>query len=537
MKALNITTYPLRGEGASHVLYSSGNASSANSMYQHDIDIGHRSDNFTDINLSAEECFLLHYESYRTDLVCNKFTLYLNDADLHCYPYVIGLLTGFFDRLSVYGTSSDSAYSPTVDTEVPNTVSGFGFQKFGFSNFFETGSSEYASISLDHFPFVTICNSGSLASLESSLLYPNSEWRKYLNLRDRKIRSPKFSIKEGSKLFHAPPLVDTSAKEGFHVCGTAGVSDQFLIDLHLSRIRVHFHDSSCIIGTIAVPFSKSSLFINEDFMDILCSIEGLILTSSWWTKNLCDFLWGPSLPNLSPILNIRVRKGKSRYLSSHIEVSISIQHVHCILPAEYLAIIIGYFSLSDWSSNSNDQPVTEGHEYVNHGNEGSFIYKFEILDSTLILPVESNECQFLKVEIRQLYCSFIHESFSDNVLKEIPCEYVVPAQKLARRNNNLNVFGQDLFLSFLLFKDDGHGCLTFDQDTDCVDISLVAPLSADVWVTIPCESDSPCRSSPSSTCVMTRIRNCQIMADGRSFIFHGSLISRIKIVYLVMCYI
>lgn len=508
-------------------------------MYQHDTDIGlnDRSDGYTDINLSAEECFLLHYESHRTDLVCQKFTLHFNDADVHCYPYVIGLLTGFFDRLSIYGTSSDSTYSPTVDAEVPNTASGFGFQRFGFSNFFETGSSEYASIPLDHFPFVTICNSGSLASLESSLLYPNYEWRKYLNLRDSKIRGPKFSIKEGSKLFHAPKLLSTSGTEAIRVCGTHGVTDQFIIDLHLHKIRVHFHDSSCIIGTISVPFSKSSLFITEDSMDVLCSIEGLILTSPWWTKTFREFLWGPLLPNLSPILNIRVRKGKNRYLSSHIEVSISIQHVHCILPAEYLAIIIGYFALSDWSPNLNDQPVTEGHEYINHANEDSFNIQFEILDSTLILPVESNECQFLKVEIPQLYCSFIHERISDDALKEIPREYLVPVHKLARRNHCLNVFGQDLFLSFAMFKDDGHGCSMFDQDTDSVYISLVAPLSADVWVTIPCESESLCRSSPSITCVMTRIRNCQIMADGRSFIFHGSIITRIKIVYLVLFYL
>ncbi|KAF3943895.1 hypothetical protein CMV_029587, partial [Castanea mollissima] len=468
MKALNITTYPLRGEGENHVLFSCGNASSTTSMYQHDTDIGlnDRSDNYTGINFSAEECFLLHYESHRTDLVCQKFTLHFNDSDVHCYPYVIGLLTGFFDRLSIYGTSSDSTYSPTVDTEVPNTASGFGFQRFGFSNFFETGSSEYASIPLDHFPFVTICNSGSLASLESSLLYPNYEWRKYLNLRDSKIRGPKFSIKEGSKVLHAPKLLSTSGTEAIRVCGTLGVTDQFLIDLHLRKIRVHFHDSSCVIGTISVPFSKSSLFITEDSMDILCSIEGLILTSSWWTKTF------------------------------------------------------RYFALSDWSSNSNDQAVTEGHEYINHANEDSFIYKFEILDSTLILPVESNECQFLKVEIPQLYCSFIHERISDDALKEIPREFLVPVHKLARRNHCLNVFGQDLFLSFVLFKDDGHGCSMFDQDTDSVYISLVAPLSADVWVTIPCESESLCRSSPSITCVMTRIRNCQIMADDGHF-FNG----------------
>lgn len=531
MNALKITMHPPRGQGESHVLYSCGNASSTISIYQHDIDIGLNdgSDNYNDRNLSAKGGFLVHYKSHRTDLLCHKCTVYLNDADLHCYPYAIGLLTGFFDRLSVYGTSSEGAHSPKVDAEVPNTVPAFGFQRFGFSNFVDNGSSEYPSIPLDHFPFVTICNSGLLVSLESSLLYPNSEWRKYLNLRDRKIRTPSdgtFSCER----FHSPPLASTSDKEAFHASGTSGVTDRFVIDLHLCLMRVHFHDSSCIIGTITLPGSKSSLLINEDSMDILCSIEGLTLTSSWWTRNFHEFLWGPSLPNLSPILNVRVKKEKSRSFSSHFEVSISIQHVYCILPAEYLAIIIGYFSLSEWSSNS--KPATEGHEYT--GSESSFTYKFEILDCTLIFPVESNERGFLNVEIRQLYSSFIHESISDNVLKEIPLEYLVPVHKFARRNHCLNIFGQDLLLSLLLLKDDGYGSSTFDEDTDCVHITLVAPLSADIWVTLPCEIESPDRSSPSTMCVMTRIRNCQIVVDGKSFVFHRSLGIRIISVYLVM---
>ncbi|KAE8077724.1 hypothetical protein FH972_016258 [Carpinus fangiana] len=516
MKALKITMHPPRGQGESHVLYSCGNASSTISIYQHDIDIGLNdgSDNYNDRDLSTKGGFLLHYKSHRTDLLCHKCTVYLNDADLHCYPYAIGLLTGFFDRLSVYDTSSEGAHSPKVDVEVPNTVPAFGFQRFGFSNFVDNGSFEYPSIPLDHFPFVTLCNSGLLVSLESSLLYPNSEWRKYLNLRDRKIRTPRFGMKEVCKLFHTPPLASASDKEAFHVSGTSSVTDRFVIDLHLCLMRVHFHDSSCIIGTITLPGSKSSLLINEDSMDVLCSIEGLTLTSSWWTRNFHEFLWGPSLPNLSPILNVRVRKEKSRSLSSHFEVSISIQHVYCILPAEYLAIIIGYFSLSEW--NSNSKPATEGHKYT--GNESSFAYKFEILDCTLIFPVERNEREFLNVEIRQLYSSFIHESISDNVLKEIPIEYLVPPHKFARRNHCLNIFGQDLLLSFLLLKDDGYGNVTFDEDTDCVHITLVAPLSADVWVTMPCESESPDRSSPLTTCVMTRVRNCQIVVDDGHFI-------------------
>ncbi|KAG2700491.1 hypothetical protein I3760_06G000100 [Carya illinoinensis] len=515
MKALEITAYPLRGQGECHVLYSCANASSTSSVYRHDTDIGidDGSNNFNDINLSMEGCFLLHYESPRTESLCHKCTVCLNEADLHCYPYIIGLLVGFVDKLSVYGKASNVAYSTTLDAEVQNTMTGFGFQRFGFSNFFETGSSDYASIPLDHFPFVTISNSGPIASLESSLLYPNSEWRKHLNLRNRKFKSPKFSIGVGSKLFHAPPSISTPGIEAFHVCGTSAVTDPFVVDLHFCRIRVHFHDSSCIIGTVTLPVSQSSFFIKENSMDILCSTEGLTLSSSWCTQNFREFLWGPSLPNLSPILNMRVRQEKSTSLSSSFEVGISIQHVYCVLPAEYLAIIIGYFSLSDWSSNVNNQPVTGGHEYIATGNESSIVYKFEILESTLILPVESNERQFLQVDIGQLFCSLINDSIPDNVLEEIPLEYAVPAHKLSRSNQCLNVFGRDMLLSFLLFKDDGDDCSTLAQNTDCVRITLVSSLSADVWVTIPCKSESPSRSSPSTTCVMTRILNCQIMAD------------------------
>lgn len=516
VKALKVTTCPLRGQGECHVLCSCGNASSMNSVSQPDIDSGlnDKSDRYNDTSLSAEGCLLLHYESQEADSLCHKCTVCLNEADVHCYPYIIGLLGGFFDRLSVYGTSSDSAYNSAVDAEIRNKVPHFRFQRFGFSNFFETGSSEHASIPVDHFPFATICNAGPLASLESSP-YPNSDWRKYLNLRDQKTGSPKFSRKVGSKSFHAPPLVSTSGIEVSHLCETSG----FVIDFHLCQLRVHFHDATCIIGIITLPVSKSSLFINEDSMDLLCSTEGLILTSSWCTQNFREFLWGPSVPNLSPILNIRVKQGKSRSLDSHLEVSMSIQHVYCLLPAEYLAIMIGYFSLSDWRSNANDQPVTGGHENINTGNESPFVYKLEILESTLILPVESYERQFLKVEIPQLYCSFIDESISDNVLRETPLESLVPVHKCGGRGNCLNVFGQDLCLLFLLVKDDGCGFLTSDQDTDCKCVTLVAPLSADVWVTIPSESELTERNSVSTSYVMTRIQNCQIMADGRSFVF------------------
>ncbi|ONI15169.1 hypothetical protein PRUPE_3G028500 [Prunus persica] len=521
MEALRITTSHLTGESNSPILHSNGNQSSTSALHQHGIGLSNRSDDFAKNIVNTEACFILQYESLRKESVHKKCRISLNNADVHCYPNVIRLLIAFFDKLSTYGASDHGNLpsSSTVDAANPEKVNGFGFQRFGFSNFIETGSSEHASIPLDHFPFVTICNSGSLGSLESSLLYASHEWREYFCLREGRMCCPQSNTKKVSENFQATPLESASVVEASDVDGSsADTSSLFVIDITLCEIRVHFHDSSCIVGTITLPTSKSSVLISENCFDILCSTEGLVLTSSWYPQNLRQFLWGPSLPSLSPILNVRVSKEKCGPLSSRIEVSFGVQHVYCILPPEYLAVLIGYFSLPDWSSDSNEQPVIVGCEYTETGNECSLVYKIEILDSTLILPMKSNEGHFLKTELQQLYCSFIDSSSLNNVLNDIPPECWVPAHKLSERNHCLNLFGRDLFLSFLSLKDDGRSYLKFDQDIEHVDIPLVAPLCADVWVKIPCENESS--SSPSTICVMTRIKNCQLMAEDAQF-FHG----------------
>ncbi|KAM1717129.1 hypothetical protein COP2_025269 [Malus domestica] len=516
MKALS-TTLPLNGESESHILYSSGNQSSTNALHQRNTGFSNSSDDFATNIENTEPCFILQYESLRNESVRQQCRICLNNTDIHCYPYVIRLLIEFFDKLAAYGASNYgmNSFSSSVDAGNPNKVGGFGFERFGFSNFLESGSCEHASIPVDHFPFVTLCNSGSLGSLESSLLYASHDWRKYFTLKDSRIISPQSNTKKVSKYFHATPLESTFIAAASDVDGSSADSGTvFVIDLDLCGIRVHFHDSSCIIGTISLPTSHSSVIISEDNFDILSSAEGLVLTSSWWPQNLSEFLWGPSLPSLSPILNVRVRKGSCGPLRSRIEVCFSIQHVYCVLPPEYLAIIIGYFLLPDWSSDSTEQHVTVSHEYTGTENECSLAYKIEILDCTLIVPINSNEGQFLKAELQQLYCSFIHCSSLTNVLKDIPPECWVPGHKLSERNHCLNLFGRDLLLSFLSFKDDECGVSKFDQDADCVDIPLVVPLCADVWVKIPCENEL---SSSSTICIMTRIGYCQLMVEGAHF--------------------
>ncbi|CAJ2666738.1 unnamed protein product [Trifolium pratense] len=511
MKSLLIRAYEVKEEKDSCFVLLSGNLSSSATDPEHSVSgPSIEFDQCSDAAVLADACFAMHYESPRTDLVCHKCFIYLSNADIHCYPHIVGLLVGFSRRLSAYSTSSEkSSASNTID--IPKNSSSFGFQKFGFSNYFEVGSADSACIPFDRFPFVTIYNSGSLGNLESSLIYPIPEWRKYVTLRDRKIISPKYFRVSSSKC--------KSNFRNFLESGISRISNNFSIELQLYGIRADFHDSSCIIGSIMVPTCKSSVLFCDDSMDILSSSEGLVLTSSWGPNKFQDYLWGPSTANLSPILNVRVRKARNISSTVNLEVCFGIQHVYCMLPSEYLSIIIGYFSLSDWGGGEQFLLHEQGDIVLK--SEVYVTYKFEILDCDLFLPVESIEHQFLKVELPQLYGCYIENSNFDDVLKNIPTECLVSIHKLAQRNNCLNIFGRDLNISFLFYANNLLGLARNEGNTEFITSSLIAPLNADVWVRIPRGSESNCKSS-SSICVMTGISSCHIIAED-SYFFDGCM--------------
>lgn len=495
-----ISAYKLKDENDSCIMLSARSLNSQSTVVEDCMSgTGNESDEFCGVAVMANSCFAIHYESPRTDINFHKCTICLNNADIHCYPYLFGLLIGFFDQLTAHGTNFENSNAGT-DTDISKFS--LGFQNFGFSNYMEPGSSESACIPLDSFPFVTIYNSGPLSNLESALRYAIPDWRKYFILRNRKISTPKINLRR-SEFCNVP----------------------FSLELSVCGMRTHFHDSSSVIGTMLLPTSNSSLFFCEDSMDILSSFEGLVLTSSWWTSNLHDYLWGPSSANLSPILNVRVRKCHSIDSSTKLEVSIGIQHVYCMLPPEFLSVIIGYFSLSEWSGNLADQILSKEQNYIDVGNDERITYKFEILDSDLIFPVEYKDNQFLKVEIQQFYCTYIHNSSSDMEIQDVPLECLVPINKLSNKSHCLNVFGRDLFLSLLQIKNNGVGLSSMERITQCVTADLIAPISADFWVRIPYGNESSCRNSYPVTCFMTTIRSCQVIAEGRtSSVYHLFLI-------------
>nr|XP_043636090.1 uncharacterized protein LOC122607220 [Erigeron canadensis] len=485
-RAFKVTSYSLKS-GDDLILCLSENSFSTHSSQQYE----------DESNVSPNGCLMLHYDG---DLAEHRFSIWLSDVDLHCYPYIIGLLAGFIDKLSKCAPSHAVKNQNVVGSSSTLSGSYFDFQKFGCSNISETSSSDWESISVEHYPFVTIYNERSLFDLENSLIDISPDWKRAFNIRGSKINSSKFSAKkEFQKLY--TPFVGTN---GINLPSDLDQVGLVVVNLHLSSIRLHFHDSKCIVASATLPAAKSSIAIHEDSFDVLCSTEGLIVSSYWYPQALKDCLWGPASPNLSPVLNIRVKKGNRESAGSRIELDFGIQNVSCILPPEFLAVLIGYFSLPDWNSHEKESPA---------GDNISLTYKFEILDSILFAPVVNARDQFLKLDIPQLYCSFIENSDLGILLKGIPAECCVAENFIADHNHCLNLFGRSLSLHHLLLKDEVSDPSKFNHIIER-SVRLVESFSGDIWIKIPYGSENLCTTAASSICVMSRISNSQLIVEG-----------------------
>lgn len=504
-KAIKIICYPQKGKRNAQTLCLFGPTLATNSG---DRSVETSRENYYEkkgTDKVFDGCLLVRYEASRcSDSGPCRCMIDLNNGDLHCYPFVIGLLVGLFDQLAKYdGPEAENSSVHLEDERPALNVAELGNGKFGFSNFLEPVS-KCPSISVGHFPFVSVHNSGCLSSLESSLLY-FPEWRKHVKTRQREPRN-KSTVKEEVTSCFSSSLKSTLDKNAFPVLETKD-SELFHFDFDLHGIRVHFHDHSGTVGIITLPIVTSTVCICNDSVDIMCSIEGLVLTSSWWTQRLHDFLWGPSSEDYPPILNVRVRNQKSS-VNPQTEISIGIQHVFCILPPEYLAILIGYFSLPDWMPYLTEQQLEEN-RYVDNGEQVLLIYKVEILDSDLFVPTEIGDFQFLKVDIPQLHLSFILDSFN-GLLESIPAACLVQEKKIAKRSHCLNIFGRKLSLSLLMRKDEDTSLL-LAQEAGVRSFTLIASLDADVWVRIPVSSPD---SFVTPVCIMGNIHHCELVANG-----------------------
>ncbi|KAK9134941.1 hypothetical protein Syun_014271 [Stephania yunnanensis] len=522
LKTITIDACSSVSETCSRTLCSSRSISLGNSGIKHGMGdaIGVAGDDCGQSNISANGCFLLHYKTQKSEgLLSHKYRLWLNDIDLHLYPGIFGLLLNFGSKLSGYGTSAMTSSLVSKENEGTILLPDFVVPRFGFSNFFEVESDSLLSgIPLDQFPFITIKNSGSLGNLEESLIYGIPEWRKALNVCDNNsVKIPRFSEVQRTHMSSVPATKPSCSLGASSECGRTYDTDIVFLDLIFNRTKVHFHDASCIIGAVTLPVSKSSLIIyDSDYFTMLCSLEGLLVSSSWSAQDRHEVLWDSSVPDLSPILNICLKKEKR--LVPEIEISIGIQHVCCLLPVDFLAMLIGYFSLPDWTSNESEPCLVSNNNNNDTVGHTRVIYKLEILDCLLILPLESNKHECLHLELRQLYCSFRQCNRFEDAFADVPSDCMVQVNKVANDFFVPNFFGRDLCLFLVLPKDGEFVSADLDQDVKHKKIPLIAQMNADLWIRIPCNSDGLSEQTP-PTYVMMRIQNCQVVAEDECFIF------------------
>ncbi|PIN06334.1 hypothetical protein CDL12_21113 [Handroanthus impetiginosus] len=503
VEACQITASSTKDDRENHVLCSTGSMWDSGSVDRHNIGValdgqnGHLGDGSSVLN----GCIILHFEVIRNaQWFLQKYTICTSDLDIHCYPSIVGRLIGFLDQIVVYEASDIGCRKPDVDDGTSSRHC-FELQQYGLLN--EVGSNESGSIPLEPFPFSVLENLRSHYNLENTVDHTRLNMSKTLYLRDQEIRHVKLSLMERLKMFSAPP-VNGNINAQSSIQTYSGI-DLLLVSLNLGSTTVHFHDSSYIVGTISVPLAKSLLTVSADSLDIVCSTEGVVLSSTWWSQMINEFLWGPLSSNLSPVLNLHLKKRNTDSQNSQLEMGFHIQHVSCMLLPDFLAMVIGYFSLPDWSPRSNVQPpVTTSFE------DSSTTFNFKIVDCNVITPANSNCSEFLKVNVKQLCVDFSQNRERSSLTKNIPAACCIGAGKFSERNSCLDFFGYDLSLSLLLLEKDG-----VDHLNRCQSLILVASLSADVWVRIPYELESD-ETSSFPICIMAMVNDCQLDVEEAS---------------------
>ncbi|KAL6580643.1 hypothetical protein OROMI_008667 [Orobanche minor] len=425
-----------------------------------------------------DACLILHFQWF-----LQNCTVYATDLEIHCYPFIVGHMVEFLNKILVLGRN------PDVE---PENSPGHDFEHQHDDLSGEMCFYKSTNMQLDHFPFTEFLNFRSSCYLEN-ILDMRFKLSKTLYSRDQRIVYSKFSVIERRKTDSAP-LLNFNIDDGSSV--RTSVDSKLLVNLNLGRTTVHFHDSSCILGTVVVPLAKLTLKVYADSLDIVCSTEGLVLSSSWYNHISSEFLWGPISSKISPILNLYLKKRNTPSRNSQFEISFNIQHVSCMLTPEFLALLIGYFSLPDWSPCAKEQPDT-----MNVEASSTIMYNFDIVDCNIITPANNDCSEFLKVNIKQLRIAFSQNGDTSSVSKDIPSVCCIAAGKFSDRNNCLDFFGCGLSLSLLLLEKD-----VINSLNKCESLILIASLSADVWVRIPRDSDS----ASARVCIMAMVNDCQL---------------------------
>lgn len=498
-KMLKADTFNMKDESNKNTLFSSRNVSGSKLQ-------GVACSNTS----SADGCLQLHYQTRRDEcIVHHECSLCVNDIDLHISPRITRLFHKLFERFNFQSSSTNDierSFGQNQKHKKINIVK-VELSEFGFSNYYDTERS--ASIPMDQFPFVSLRNPFFLNSIEGSLMHDISELRCLYEKERESPRGLKLDVRKRS-------IMKLTSSNTADLSENCYYNNLIILDCSFNGVRAHFHDSSCILGTVTLPTSVSSLTCQgTDHWELLFSVQGLILSSCWSSMSNHELLWGPSSPSSTPVLNIRARKEKRDTLLPLIEISFGIQHVCCILPSEFLALVIGYFSLPEWTAKGNEHCTTGSEDLENaQSAHTNLIYKFEILDSTLILPLERHRDYCLQLGFPQLICSFIPMSNSADVAPDIPFDCMIPGCTVADKTDVINIFGRSAYLSLVLLENHANFPLRIDEFASKRNIPLIVQLDADMWIRIPCKTKNSSKQFALPTLIMMRAGICKLIFEG-----------------------
>ncbi|XP_051121162.1 uncharacterized protein LOC127244726 [Andrographis paniculata] len=471
VQACQITASSKNSDWDSHVLVESV------SKHNMSINLEGESTDLGDKGSLIDGCIVLQFDSQRNiQSFIQKYTIYTCDLEIHLYPFIIGKFIDFLDRISAHGTSE--VCSEVLDVQDENAP-GYGSNLDNYDFLSEIGSSEPTSILFDHFPFTRFENLKPLSDLHSTVDNMKLKFSENVHLRGQKMRPSKFG----------------------HVESVDRCSKLLLGNVNLCSITVHFHDSLCVVSTIIVPLAKSLLTISADSLDMVCFTEQMVLSSSWWPQTITKFLWEP-LSSKCPILNLHLKQRRAGLHNFHLEMCFDIQQVSCMLPPDYISMIIGYFSLPDWSANAEEK-VTDA---VAAEESNTITYHFKIANCNVITPADSDWSEFLKLNIAQLSIAFSQYCKCNSIAEDIPSLCCIDTGKFSHRNDCLDLHGCDLSLSLLVLDKYNGSPLNMYQSH-----ILIASLTADFWIRMPYDFMSD--GSPYPNCIMAMVKDCQLLAE------------------------
>ncbi|XP_078445725.1 vacuolar protein sorting-associated protein, putative (DUF1162) isoform X2 [Wolffia australiana] len=286
----------------------------------------------------------------------------------------------------------------------------------------------------------------------------------------------------------------------------------FIADVSFKEVRVHFHDSSSILGTLCSPLSCISFFFKGDeYWEASFRSGGLSITSpwsntSWSSPNVNEILWGPSSPTVTQSLGIQIKKSRKRPELIEMDFSLVVEQVKFILQSEFLAMIIGYFSLPCWILQRKGQPISK-HEQLCPK------FKFKIVDSSILLPVENKAyCAQFRVPI--VDGIFIPEISSAESLKHVSADYLIPQVNLPDMIDLVSVSMLGASLSVVLCEGGTVGSMS-ESDSGVTQVTFLDALDADVCFAIP-----QCEKNDNPTFVSVKSDSCRLVVDEKWF-FEG----------------